>query len=432
VIKFSAEEAEMAVIGSILCAPETIRKVKGALRPEHFRDNDLRELYEACLACAEQNAAADLVLLSQRCKPEHVDLAIKCLEQTPSSAHIDYYAALVVEWAARRQLNRTARNLARVTLDPSTSMHECVSMLESMQDVASGATPGLVASDTVETRSQLAALIAESRDGHGWTHGVPGVAIFVPRILRGQVITIGGRSRHCKTALALAITRGTLAAGGSVVYASEEPEPVILARLVSQECNVPYGPLLEGQRLPQELERRFEQYADRLAELWRDRLWITTEPGMGMIELAVLKHRPWLLVVDTIQRMGHAAGASMAGRSDLTFGGVMLALRRLAVDCRCAVLVLSQVKYGEGRPHAPTAADFRETREIIEQSDTALTVFWPRVEDPYQAEVDPDGFGRELHIGCVKRRTGSTGNTRVLLDPTTHVLSPYVDRHERG
>jgi len=432
-IKFTPEEAERAVIGSILLDPSKIAQVRAALAPEHFSDATLREIYRVCLDVHKEGRPPDPVIVLERCDSKNVgDVVCDCLERTPSAAHAEYYASVVVEWAARRRVNKLARALARDSIDPTIPISSCAAGLERMQQALSSAADTAHTADAETSRQRLMAIIADSRNGRGWAHAVPGVSNFVPRLMRGTILTIGGRSRHCKTALALAIVRATLNKGGAVVYAAEEQDSVIFARLVSQECNVPYGPLLEGQMIAQELEERFHAYAERLAAAWGNRLHIITSPDPAVIELAVLRHRPWLLVVDTIQRVGHAAGAGIAGRSDLAFGDIMVQLRRIAVDCDCAVIVLSQVKYAEGRPKPPTAADFRETREIIEQSDTALTVYWPRVEDPRRAEVDPDGFGRELHIGCVKRRTGATGTVIVDLDPATHHIGPVSRGYRRG
>ena len=102
-----------------------------------------------------------------------------------------------------------------------------------------------------------------------------------------------------------------------------------------------------------------------------------TSPLRGQIEAKVAATRPWLVVVDTLQKMAHRHESS-GDRHDLHVGGLTAFLAGLALEYGCCVVTLSQVGRRAGT-NMPTVESLRETGAIAEDADVLLLAWWPKL-----------------------------------------------------
>jgi replicative DNA helicase len=114
------EEAELAVLGSILLEPEIIDKISERLQPEDFYRKAHQILFQTLIDLKEDQKPIDLVtiteLLHERGKLEEVGGVPYLNEVTtavPTTAHVDHYVKIVEEKAIRRYLMQESQKIAR-------------------------------------------------------------------------------------------------------------------------------------------------------------------------------------------------------------------------------------------------------------------------------------------------------------------------------
>jgi len=111
-----SEEAEKAIIGSILLKPKYQRKcVKAGLKPEMFYLPAFRIAYEGLLELANNGHPVDIVSLTDLLKKQgkasqiaNIDLH-NVIDETPTSENVEFYTDIVIRKDKRRQVITLAK-----------------------------------------------------------------------------------------------------------------------------------------------------------------------------------------------------------------------------------------------------------------------------------------------------------------------------------
>jgi replicative DNA helicase len=109
-------EAEEAVLGAVLKQGLALVEVAPFLRPEHFYRPQHRQVYAAMLALFEQGQPIDYHTLLEELRRQGTEESSGGLSflaelslATPTAAHIERYARIVVDHATTWARSRTAR-----------------------------------------------------------------------------------------------------------------------------------------------------------------------------------------------------------------------------------------------------------------------------------------------------------------------------------
>jgi len=400
------EAAERALVGSAILDAGWLPVVRARVDAEDFSDPDLRAIWRAVLALDADGRPVDAVTLADALTASGdlervggVAALVSVMEGVPSAWNAEHYAEIVAERAARRRLVVTAVALERRACDmaepvPATLDAARQELVTAANRLAAGEAFSLA--DTLAT--VVRAMAPDAEEGRRrWGCGVDAVDELTGGLSPGQVWVVGGRSRHCKTALAVGAVLATLEAGGDVLYAGyEESATRLMPRLLSRRTAVPYRDM--------QLRTLTEAQRARVAET-----------------------RPWLLVCDTLQKMAHRhGGAGHDGRWDLTVGALTAWLATVAARGDLCVVATSQVGGHEHRG-MPSFEGLRESKAIGEDADVALLVWWPVKERPELEStiVGPsETFEHGFVIDVAKNRDGGKGGRLWLrIDPGTQRLS---------
>ena len=116
-----SKQAEEAVLGSVLKNGLSIADVLPFLKPHHFYEVRHRHIYAAMAALFERAAAIDYHMIAEELAHQgtyesaggllylaELNLA------TPSAAHIEHYARIVLEHAVRRRYIEAAQQVAEL------------------------------------------------------------------------------------------------------------------------------------------------------------------------------------------------------------------------------------------------------------------------------------------------------------------------------
>lgn len=422
--------AEASVLGSVCLDPQSWPAVAARLSADDFWTPEHATVWLAIESLMAEDGVADLVTLADRLRArgelEQVGGApwlADLLESVPSAANAEAYAAVVAERAARRRALAAAAEMARLAVDDAEPLGPvlddvratCVSIGERL-----AGTPAWDIGQAAE--AIVRALDAEESGNMRWSSGIATVDELTGGLVGGSHWVVAGRSRHGKTCVGCGMTLSTLDAGGGVLHARYEEQPeAILRRLVSLCCGLPYADAQTG-RLSAEDAERFAAETRRRAEAWRGRLAMLVGPSRAEIEARVREMRPWLVVVDTLQKMAQRTeSAARRDRHDLHVGSLTAWLAGLALQHGCCVVTLSQVGRQSGNG-MPRVGHLRESTAIEEDADAILMVWWPKLDRARVAE-DPN-HARGYVIDVAKNRLGGrVGRTWNVIEPATGQLA---------
>jgi len=116
------DEAEAAVLGSIILQPGALEKVFGHLEPFDFYDQKNRAIYRAIIALSVRNDVIDHVTIKgwlareTDCGPDLVIHLAGLLGGIPNSLNIEAYAKTVKELSVKRRLAMVSQNLQTAIL----------------------------------------------------------------------------------------------------------------------------------------------------------------------------------------------------------------------------------------------------------------------------------------------------------------------------
>ena len=120
-------EAEQAVIGGLMLAPESLDRVGDFLTEHDFYRRDHRLIYRAIRELSEKSKPFDAVTLGEWFEANGLSeqiggtgYLVELASSTPSAANIRAYAEIVREKAVLRQLIEAGTETAEAVLNPRT------------------------------------------------------------------------------------------------------------------------------------------------------------------------------------------------------------------------------------------------------------------------------------------------------------------------
>jgi len=170
-----AIEAELAVLGSILCDSEAIDDLAG-LQPSDFHAEVHQWIYAACLAVRpgvnEITVAHELKCQDKLDAIGGAGKLSELVAQTPDPFHVKHYAKLVKEAACRRRMLQQAGQLARLAYDESKPIPETIQTAQvALLNLAASYSNSAVLTPAERSKRMMERYIA-IREGHmpvlGW------------------------------------------------------------------------------------------------------------------------------------------------------------------------------------------------------------------------------------------------------------------------
>lgn len=411
-------EAEQAVLGGLMLAPESWDRVSDQLADGDFYRHDHRVIFRAIRELADRNQPFDAVTLGEvmdaRGTGDEIGglaYLIQLTANTPSAANIGAYAEIVAQKA-----------LLRRVIDGCTSVIErCyrgdASDPSALVDGAIGGLMGLQRSRSKAEWSVRDALKASwqrmSNAYHnpgvlpGVTTGLSELDARIGGLHPSDLVVIGARPAMGKTALLLGMAAAASMSGKPVaVISGEQPAIQMGDRLFSLAAGVA-GDRIRMGRIDDDEWSRLTSAAERSVDL---PMWIYDRPSPSVAEVARLLRR-WkrehgiaAVYVDYLQRL-EAPGERAFER----VAQVAKGLKNIARELDVPVIALAQVKRdvedrADKRPHM---RDLCDSSEIEKEADQIVMLYR---DDYYHADSNAPGTAELL---VEKNRHGGTGFVRV-------------------
>lgn len=433
-------EAEQAVLGGLMLAPDAWPQVADLLTGEDFYRRDHQLIFRAVQEHAEAQPPRpiDAVTLGEWFESkgliEEVSggaYLIELASTTPSAANIRAYAEIVRDKATLRRLIEFGTDAVNAGFQPDgRGTEEILADTSSrLANLCAGRKDdgGLVMVGGLLKRTYD--VMVERHEGGGakllqmpW----PNVRDLVPGLEPTDLLILAGRPGMGKTVAALELAAATAEAGKHVAFFSLEMMATQLtSRLISRDTGIAYS------RMRMQGELTDDEWADIGQSMRRIKaLPLAIDDGGGMTiqrlrsralrMQASVKGNVGLVVVDYLQLMQGSGGDE---RRHEVIADISRGLKDLAKSIGAPVCALSQLsRKVEERPNRrPVMSDLRESGAIEQDADVIGFLYR---EDYYNPETAAPGVS-EFILG--KNRHGPVGTAYL-----THELAFSRFRHYEG
>ena len=414
-------EAEQAVLGGLMLDNATWDQVADCLDESDFYRSDHRLIFRAVRRLAENSKPFDLLTLAEWLENnKQLDdaggfayLGVLARD-TPSAANVRAYADIIRERAIRRELIRTATEIADSAYDPKGRdsrelLDDAEKQVFAIAERGSRIQQGFTNIKDLLARTVERIDILFQRDNP--ITGIPtGWADFDEKtagLQRGDLIVIAGRPSMGKTSLAMNIVEyaAIQVKCPVAVFSMEMPGESLIMRLVSSLGRIDQHRVRTGRLEDQDWDR----LTSTVTLLSEARLFIDDSSSLSPNELRARARRLHrqegqlgLIVVDYLQLM-EVPGTKENRTTQVS--EISRSLKALAKELSVPVLALSQLnrtleQRGDKRP---IMSDLRESGAIEQDADLICFIYRDEVYNP----DSPDKGKAEIIIS--KQRNGPIG-----------------------
>lgn len=431
VTRNAAIEAERAVLGALLVAPDRLDDAVETVGEADFFRASHRLIWEAIRKVAANGSAVDLLTVKSALGPAIEDVGgpaylAALTDGVPRSGNVAHYARLVREYAVRRTVEQIGRDLVDAAVGGEETGADLLARGETALLGLRTTQPGTAVEGPIDRTSALLSTLEAASEGRrrGTTTGLRELDALTYGFRPGQLIVVGARPAQGKTALALSMAVGAETHGPVLFCSLEMSTEQINLREISVRSGISHTALDAG-RIPDSQQR---QFSDALQAMHDGQVHVLDRPGATLSQIrgaarrlkSAAKIPLALIVVDYLQLMRPERGVRSENRTIevAQFSG---GLKLMAREVEVPVIALSQLSRESERraDKRPMLSDLRESGALEQDADAVLLLHRPGV---YDANV-PDTRA-ELIIG--KQRNGPTGIVHLAFDPETMRFSDSV------
>ena len=419
-------EAEQAVLGGLMLAPEAYDRINDKLTANDFYRRDHQLIYRAIAELAEKNRPFDAVTLGEWFESQgHMDLVaggaylVELASTTPSAANIAAYAEIVRDKAVMRQLIEVGTEIVNDAFQPEgKESDEMLAIAEQKvfaiaEQGARGRTDFVAMNDALKDAFEVLRVRSESG---GTVTGLPTGYTEFDMMTAGlqptDLVILAARPAMGKTTFALNIAEyaAIKSKKAVAVFSMEMSAGQLAMRLISSVGRINATRLRTGQLEDEDWSR-----VTSAIRILKDqaKVFIDDTPGLSPDVLRSKarrlkrEHDLGLIVIDYLQLM------SVPGNNEnraTEISEISRSLKGLAKELNVPVIALSQLNRSlETRTDKrPVMADLRESGAIEQDADMIVFIYR---DDYYNKETSPDKGLAEIIIGT--QRSGPTGSCKL-------------------
>lgn len=418
------QEAEEAVLGSVLVNPVVLNKIVEYLKPESFYTKSNQIIFDIILQLYNRgNVQIDILTvsdeLSNQKKLELVggreyinNLALN----TITTANVEYFAKIIQEKYIKRSLINAGSEIVEMAYDNLTTE----ATLDSAEKLIFNIAQQRTTSDLVPIKD----LVVESfeqieyRYNHrdeltGTSSGFYELDEMTSGLQKSDLIILAARPSMGKTALALNIAQNAALRDnkGVAIFSLEMPKEQLVKRMLCSEAEVDTQRLSSGNMQPRDWERLMEAmntFAD-------SPIYIDDAAGASVMDikakcrrLAMEEKQLGLVVIDYLQLM---EDNSKTDDRNQQISSISRGLKTLARELQVPIIALSQLSRAveQRKDRRPMLSDLRESGAIEQDADIVMFIY----RDEYYNKEETENRGK-AEVIIAKHRNGPVGSVNLL------------------
>ena len=417
-------EAEQAVLGGVMLAPEAWDRVADRLTEDDFYRKDHRLIYRALSQLSQRGMPCDAVTLGEWFESNQLaemiggaSYLIELANATPSAANIAAYADIVRDKSVLRQLIDAGTLITEDGYRPDgKTTPEVMELAEqrvfSIAEAGARGRKGFV--DMRSAARDAVRILHERYENRGQLTGTPTGFVDLDNLTSGlqksDLIIVAARPAMGKTAFALNIAEhAAIHAKKSVAVFSMEMSASQLAfRLISSIGRIDQTHLRNGDIA----EEDWPRVTSAIRLLGEAKIYIDDTPSLSPVDLRSRarrlqrEHGLGLIVIDYLQLM-QVPGNKENRATEIS--EISRGLKALAKELDIPVVALSQLNRGleQRTDKRPVMADLRESGAIEQDADVIMFIY----RDEYYNKESADKGLAEVIIG--KQRNGPTDTLKL-------------------
>jgi replicative DNA helicase len=413
-----SQDAEEAVLGSLLIDPDAILEVASFLRPEAFYREQNRWIYQAILDLHDAREPLDFITLAEMLrKREQLEDAggeaylIGLLNAVPTSVNARSYARLVEGASLRRRMITAASAIANLAFDEDEDVNV---VLDRAEQALFSISEERATRDLMPLREIARDYLDRVEELHARGDemiGVPTGFVDIDRLLGGlnksDLLIVAARPGMGKTSLQLgmALHAGMRHGKRVAMFNLEMSGEQLVQRMIAAETRIDSQRLRRGQLYEQE----WPIFLEAIGRLSETKIFVDDTPSITPLQLRTKCRRLYaehgldLIMIDYMQLM-QAERASNNRVQEIS--EISRSLKGLARELDVPVVTASQLSRAvENRQDKrPQLSDLRDSGSIEQDADIVMFIY----RDEY---YNPDTTERPniAEINVAKHRNGPTG-----------------------
>ena len=417
------EDAEQAVLGSMLTDSDAVMSAVEVLKPEAFYREDNRIIYQAILNLYNKSEPIDIITLKDELesmgKFEQIggfEYLASLPDKVPTTANVQKYIKIVEEKSISRSLIKTANEIIDLGYNQTEDIEDIMNGAEKkifdiMQSKNSKSyTP--IKDVLVESFTNLEKLYNQKQHVTGVPTQFYDLDDKTAGLHGSELILVAARPAMGKTAFALNIaTNAALRANVPVaIFSLEMSKDQLVNRILCSEAMVDSNKVRTG-KLDEE---DWGKLAEAIGPLSEAGIYIDDTPGISIMEIRTkcrklkLEKNIGLVVIDYLQLIVGSNRRS-GGSREQEISEISRSLKILAKELNVPVIALSQLSRAveQREDHRPMLSDLRESGSIEQDADIVMFLY----RDDYYNKESPEKDIAEVIIA--KQRAGSTGTVKL-------------------
>ena len=421
------DEAEQAVIGSMMTDKDAVISAIEVLKPEDFYRDDNKTIYQAIMNLYAKAEPIDIITLKDELtsigKLEPIgglEYLVSLPEKVPTTANVEKYIKIVEEKSILRSLIKTANQLIEIGYNQNEEVEVLMDNAEKkifdLMQRKSQKGYSSIRDILVDSFTELEQLYNQKQHITGVATGFIDLDNKTAGFHNSDLVLIAARPAMGKTAFALNIA--TYAAVNAntpvVVFSLEMSKEQCANRILCSQAMVDSEKVSKGDISDEE----WSKLAVASGELSESAgIFIDDSAGINIAEIRAkcrklkLEKNIGLVVIDYLQLI---QGSGNTKSREQEIAEISRSLKILAKEINVPVIALSQLSRApEARPdHRPMLQDLRESGSIEQDADIVMFLYR---DDYYNPETEAKNIAEVI---IAKHRAGPTGTVELLWMPS--------------
>ena len=421
------DEAEQAVIGSMMTDKDAVISAIEVLKPEDFYREDNKTIYNAIMNLYAKAEPIDIITLKDELtslgKLEPVgglEYLATLPDKVPTTANVEKYIKIVEEKSILRSLIKTANELIKIGYDQNEEVEILMDNAEKkifdLMQRKSQKGYSSIRDILVDSFTELEQLYNQKQHITGVASGFIDLDNKTAGFHNSDLVLIAARPAMGKTAFALNIATYAAVSANTpvVVFSLEMSKEQCANRILCSQAMVDSEKVAKGDITDED----WSKLAIASGELSESAgIFIDDSAGINIAEIRAkcrklkLEKNIGLVVIDYLQLI---QGSGNTKSREQEIAEISRSLKILAKEINVPVIALSQLSRApEARPdHRPMLQDLRESGSIEQDADIVMFLYR---DDYYNPETEAKNIAEVI---IAKHRAGPTGTVELLWMPS--------------